>query len=300
MDAASQKPQTDQQGYNKPTNHDKKRIDWKRVRFIAAVVTIIEIVSYVLWQEADDFTGLTAILIHWFSKCGGLLGAAVISHKVAEIAKRQKRVWFVYAVLCAIMLAIPLKKLYKQTSEQPAEQVAPVTGWQPPELPKGCDRIVITMGDRVYISENPFVLEHYYKDGQPFGLAQGNNGPLRIRVSNNRIYVDADIAVNSPPVYTNVAIRGSSVTGILPSWHMNDCTDAIEIVDDTYRPIYQIWYETPDRVHIMGSFWSGSNVVSWGSHGFSYKATDANAAWLDLKPIFKYPTMADRPCEKRE
>ena len=51
----------------------------KKKTGVAVVFGIIEIVSLVLWQTADNFSGASAYWIHWISECGFLAGAAYLA-----------------------------------------------------------------------------------------------------------------------------------------------------------------------------------------------------------------------------
>lgn len=291
MDAASQKPQPDQQGDDKPANHDKKRIDWKRVRFTAAVITIIEIVSYVLWQEADDFSGLGAVLIHWCSKCGGLLGAAVIAHKIAETVKRQVRVWIVYAALCAVMLAIPTSNLYRhKTVQQTREETAPVVGWQPPELPTDCTNVCLNFGSQrlsapVWMAmapplngpysaqfsraEAPPELTNHWPSSAKSVFARsvwrcGINGhdvdlPVAPYVKNRRLYVFGQIPYGKD--MRKIEMSNDWDSKLPPEWDRNFSPNAFEIVNDDGRPVLQVTYRRSDEVDVSGLFVIGKNEL---------------------------------------
>lgn len=103
MDENSPKGRADQGNRQNDADKHPKPINWKKVRRIAAIVGIIEVVSLVLWQEADEFNGFTAELIHWISKCGVLAGGAFIAHKSS---KNPIPVWSSYALLCLCMLRL--------------------------------------------------------------------------------------------------------------------------------------------------------------------------------------------------
>jgi hypothetical protein len=240
---------------------------------------------------ADVFYYLSAVVI--------LCTVTIVS--ILEKWLKPKIAWFVCCTVCVLLGVIycctPQRSSHESSTAQPVLANA-LEGWQPPQFATNCSEVNFFLGEGMALGGPPST---YGTNGQELYLLADGEKPIRARINDRRVYVDLDIAVWSQPFIRNVAVRGSSVSALPPFWHVNNCTDAIEIVDGQYTPMYQVWYETADRVHINGIFWATnrSSVISYGSKGNSMLPSDANTTWLGLTPIFKYPIRADSPCEKR-
>ena len=163
------------------------------------------------------------------------------------------------------------------------------SAWQPPELPKGCKTVTVSLGTGVY-STTPVSVLIQSSNGQPIFMLQGET-PVRACVQSNRFFVDVNIPFPLGPWHqiTNVHIRGNSITSMPPEWDMNHNSNAVEIVNSHNMPIYQVFYKSPDHIRVMGIFSSRDRVCSYGENGWSQEPTNATAEWLALKPIFRYP-----------
>jgi hypothetical protein len=73
---------------------------------IGVVFGIIEIVSGVLWQAADDFSNPTAYWIHFLSKCGFLAGAAYLAHEFTKGIIWRVCIWSAFLFLCGVLFII--------------------------------------------------------------------------------------------------------------------------------------------------------------------------------------------------
>jgi len=102
---SSQQGQPEQGDSQNQANNRPKPINWKKARTTVAIAGIIEAVSLFLWQEAEDFNGVSAMLVHWVSKCGVLFGVAFAAHKYSN---RPKTVWGSYVLLCLVVLVVGL------------------------------------------------------------------------------------------------------------------------------------------------------------------------------------------------
>jgi hypothetical protein len=91
--------QNEKYGGKDATKH-KRKSNRKKAE-IVAVFAVIEIISLVLWQKAEDFPDFSGKYIHWFSECGFLAGGAYLAY---EFTKRRSLIWFSYAVLCVVLL----------------------------------------------------------------------------------------------------------------------------------------------------------------------------------------------------
>ena len=156
--------------------------------------------------------------------------------------------------------------------------------WRPQELPEECKGAWISVGG-AYTSFPVSWLKDF-----PEKLAvivfPGDVKPIRPYIKDNRLYVDVDIPA---PLVGLIKVRGDKVSQIPPLWDMNHNSNAVEIVNESSTPIYQVFYKQPDHVRVLGIFTGGGMVASFGEGRFSTERTDATPSWLGLKPIFKYP-----------
>ena len=75
----------------------------KKKTGVAVVFGIIEIVSLVLWQTADNFSGASAYWIHWISECGFLAGAAYLAFESSKNALVRSLIYIAFIFLCIIL-----------------------------------------------------------------------------------------------------------------------------------------------------------------------------------------------------
>jgi hypothetical protein len=83
---------------NRPANR-KGKSNGKKAE-IVALFAIIEAISLVLWQKAEDFSGFSGQTVHWVSECGFLAGGAYVVH---EFTKKPIVLWFIYAAICVVI-----------------------------------------------------------------------------------------------------------------------------------------------------------------------------------------------------
>jgi hypothetical protein len=125
MDSELPKGENNDDSSRKKAANHKNKSNWKKAE-IVAVFAIIEIISLVLWQKAEDFSGVSAKYIHWISECGFLAGGAYLAH---EFTKKRILIWFSYAVLCLILFLTksveskPNFVLSLQIGDSPASKV---------------------------------------------------------------------------------------------------------------------------------------------------------------------------------
>ncbi len=123
MDSDSPKGTQNERRGGKGAN--KRKSKWKKAE-IVAVFAVIEVISLVLWQKADDFSGIPGKYIHWISECGFLVGGAYLAH---EFTKKRILIWIGFAVLCLALLLtksvepIPHFKLSLRIGDSPDSKV---------------------------------------------------------------------------------------------------------------------------------------------------------------------------------
>jgi hypothetical protein len=125
MDSGSPKETQNEECSRKDATNHKNKSNWKKAE-IVAVFAVIEIISLVLWQKAEDFSGDSAKFIHWISECGFLAGAGYLAHK---FTKRHFLIWISYVGLCALLASTksiepkPHFKLSLQIGDSPDSKV---------------------------------------------------------------------------------------------------------------------------------------------------------------------------------
>lgn len=108
MESEFQEKQNNQGGGDKRTPGEKRKSNNRKAR-IVAIFAIIEVFSLVLWQQADEFSGFSAVIIHWVSKCGFLAGGAYLAHEFSKQIGWIIIVWLGWASLCLLMILAPIK-----------------------------------------------------------------------------------------------------------------------------------------------------------------------------------------------
>jgi len=110
--------------------------------------------------------------------------------------------------------------------------------------------------------------------------------PIKIYFEMGVLYADLNVYGGSglPPI----KIVRNRVSGKPSKWDLNFNKNAVEIVDDKFRPIYQFYYKTPSHIVINGIFPIPNGLLlAYEDH------TTLNPilpATFKLDPIFKYPS----------
>jgi hypothetical protein len=272
---------------------NKKNVNWK-IFFV-----VIATAALALWQIGDRFHGHLSNLFHCISVCGFLADGAYATHKSVKVKKRRKYIWLSLVIACGIVGAIYWlngEEAPVSTSNtviivrQPVREThsTKTVEWQPPELPEGCRDAWVTMGTFSAgwaISKLP--------DSPTNGPCAVEIDGLRIGkpyVKNHRLFVDVDIPINSGVIFRTVKLSGMRTIEVSQGWEMNHNSNAVEIVNEHFMPVYQVFYKSPNEVKVMGIFTGGQALYAFGENGMGMAPNELKPEWLGLKPIFKYPS----------
>jgi hypothetical protein len=113
--------------------------------------------------------------------------------------------------------------------------------------------------------------------------------PLLVSARNGKLLVDADVSNR----FHNARIIDSVPQGEMPrGWDTNRDDDAMEIVDDKKRPVFQLFYESPSTAVLNGIFVNdaGQFTISLGMAGFGMRQEDVESALNNFHRLFVYPS----------
>jgi hypothetical protein len=298
----NQKPADDK------TQNQPKKIDWKKVRITAALIALIEAFSLFLWQEAEDFNGMSAALIHWVSKCGVLAGGAFVAHK---ISKSPKTVWFSYAFLCLVVLIIPFTQKHAEPNPVSVTPLPPqvvLIVSQPPiaveplEFRRKHEGIFILLGGcTICLPPVPAGKEARKDIGRAFLLAGTHEHPSQIQLiaNENQVVLNIKFApiFGMPPL----ELTNNELSGLPSNWDCNHSAKAVEVVNENLIPIFHIYYKDDTHLVINGAITyinngnngfvlaSETNGMTMGGANLSADEFFSKIKALNIKPLFKYP-----------
>lgn len=165
--------------------------------------------------------------------------------------------------------------------------------WEPPELPSGCDRVYIALGNGMMLGEH--VSEMSKPTNRPVMIAvESGVQPITPYVRDNRFYVDFDIPIYESRFEGTIKIRDFKIGTIPPEWDANYNSNALEIVNSRNVPLCQIYYKSPNQIAIFGIFKFGNWCEAWGKNGVLPFNSNTPPEALGLKPLFKYPANLHR------
>jgi hypothetical protein len=131
--------------------------------------------------------------------------------------------------------------------------------------------------------------------GQNMGppLKFGTQVPFRTYVENGRLFCDV-VLYGDDPSAPAIEIKHNELDAVPRGWDVNtNGTISLEIVDDRYRPRFQMYYQTPTDIVINGLLLSG-NMIWIMSHGLGYGINNPNLPRalqeFTLTRLFKYPS----------
>jgi hypothetical protein len=112
--------------------------------------------------------------------------------------------------------------------------------------------------------------------------------PFELYVSKGKLFVDTALwgGVNKPLI--EIKRNEFTVRGF--GWDRNSDKQALEIVDDRKRVIFQLIYDAPYKITINGIMPTNSGVWLAGPDGTIHGASREEIAAFELRPIFKYPS----------
>jgi hypothetical protein len=154
-------------------------------------------------------------------------------------------------------------------------------GWGLVSRPETVPTFTQVLGDFVVIAAG-----RKYKPGA-ITLFGENNPSLSAYVNNGGFFVDAELyyALDKPPLklLRNRLIERPS------AWDSNFDGSAIEVVDESGRPRFQLIYHDPHTIFLRGIFQFDGRVVVLEEHNsrFAVGSTDLR---MQTGPLFRYPS----------
>jgi len=112
--------------------------------------------------------------------------------------------------------------------------------------------------------------------------------PFELYVSKGKLFVDT--ALWSGPDKPLIEIKHNEFTVRAFGWDRNSDNQALEIVDDRKRVMFQLIYDAPYKVTVNGIVPTNAGVWLAGPEGTIQGASPEQIAKFALRPIFKYPS----------
>ena len=121
---------------------------------------------------------------------------------------------------------------------------------------------------------------------EPFNF--GGFKPIRFYVDNGKFYADVGLYGGSglPPV----EVKHNEFIVRPMNWDRNSDKNALEVVNELERPIFQLVYRSPGHVVINGIFQAPGWLVLANEDGATTIANPPTQVAFALKRIFKYPS----------
>lgn len=157
-----------------------------------------------------------------------------------------------------------------------------ISAWQPPELPPGCKMVYASYGN-IHRVESIAELEN----NNMVALTMSGKGPLGFYIKNHRFWYTLDYQTD----WGVINIRENHITNqsAMPEgWDMNSSSNALEIVDEGFNPILQIYYKHPQEIVVLGQIKSSGIIYSIGYNMFMQYGHAPMS--LNLQKVFKYPS----------
>lgn len=274
----------------KPRGEEKNQVGVVVIAVLVGAATLIATLKG-LWHEPwlkFVILPLTLIAIGWWLY-------EVIGYKL-------NRLWAVTSALvwCVVSgsLTLLLYSNHPPPIEETRESIIKVDVLLPPILPDGTTNVILTLGGSSIVRAinlddpkhaNPKIID------TNFGLA--------FYIKNSRLFVDAafpciplknsfgtrDTRIIPNP--TIVSIKQFTLGSLPLMWDANQNSNAIEVVDQRRKPVFQMLYKAPNHVIINGFFLldKESMLVATDFRGMELPI-DERERQDEFIPIFKYPS----------
>jgi hypothetical protein len=110
--------------------------------------------------------------------------------------------------------------------------------------------------------------------------------PATLYFENGKPFIDVDLY--APPDEPPVRLEHNRLLSKPSQWAMNFDDNALEVVDEKQRPIFQLYYKSPSHIVMYGVFFNG--YVNWLASPEGYASTpNLDKKPYPLKRLFKYP-----------
>jgi membrane protein implicated in regulation of membrane protease activity len=266
--------------------HDIKRL----VFLLAAVFVAHGVLCYFL---SKIFKSWRWALVAWFALS---ITAAWITYKNYQPfptnAAESKPVDVVKTLDTNELRAIVVEAVKNANTNVPQTLEIKKVEWQPPELPAGCKWVTVSAVGTI---RNPAT----WPSWNVFGGQMERGGamiipgmPMNIcaRVTNNRLYVDAEVSWDGITYY---AVSNMTFFETMPNdWDRNFNSSAFEIVGPDHLPVFQEIYVLPEHIVVNGIFYKKPGIIVgiFDTQLISGFPSEVLAGFPNRKPIFKYPS----------
>jgi hypothetical protein len=123
----------------------------------------------------------------------------------------------------------------------------------------------------------------------PTPVVVGNYKPLKIYMENGKLYVDVYLysgAKNHP-----IEVKHNEFVVRNSRWDRNFDSGALEVVNESKTPIFQLIYQNPYKIIVNGIFpIPGSGLILADDYGFSFSNALEIPKSFSILRLFKYPS----------
>lgn len=156
---------------------------------------------------------------------------------------------------------------------------------------------LILGGNKTHIPVD--ALEHGFDLTFPVGSKNSNGEfatlPVHIVLEKGKLYVDAEMFGYQNIGQPVVTMKRNKITSPPSDWDMNKTQDALEIVDQKQRPVFQLVYERhQSQIKVNGIFRISDIVYLCDENGLltisEEDISEEGLAAFELKPLFEYPS----------
>ena len=204
---------------------------------------------------------------------------------------RGKKMIFYFGIgflIIGFFLIISQLDLHKEVTPTITTPIVP-TVTKPPKIPTFIDMsktnpeqiIFVTLGS-VNSGHSLSTLEKEKKTAFQF-----NDMKIDMYVMGGRLYIDADVSDGFSEYV--VQIRGYSFLVNPENWDKNFDNNAFEVVNQDWKPVFQLILESQYNIIIYGIFPIPGGGVVWANEAGLF-LNPSQFETFNLDPIFKYPS----------
>jgi hypothetical protein len=220
----------------------------------------------------------------------------ILLWKFCHDEKWRAMVVFIAGLTFHFLVIAPYLAFKEVKSEIPKPE-STIVKWAPPKIVEGYPQFTVLFGGSFsgdgYMGSPWFI--DFKKAKSPAGalVPIGMNGFIA-HCTDNRIFLNVDI----PTERNVVEIReGESVNPLPDGWDFNSADNALEIVDDQNRAVFQEIYRGTNTFWVRGAIQDTGEVVETSDAGgvehhphSTFKGVDFYLTPMFLYPSSKYPS----------
>jgi hypothetical protein len=273
-------------------------------RHVELIDVILGVWSLVLFAVASAFFSY-----HYTDSAVALLIAAMVSLSLTVFVyvrhrffqKRIMIVWPFVAVVCINLLCLFVGASSFYSDFKAVPQPLFTNGGLPATSTTQSNQFIVSLGG-ASIGPSGAMLDSIRK-GQPTPIfvskvEEGRQvGPFYLYMMDGRFYCDFDMYAGDAD--SPIVVKHNQLAKPLPAgWESNNNDVALEIVNQTKAPVFQMYYDGPNKIVINGLFVAGSFISFAGGlkdyPGLLMVPSDspevaAKLREFKLDRLFKYP-----------